>query len=710
MKTKFILGLLISLFTIHYSLFTAFAATSITFQSSLGRPMHGAELDTNLRNLRDGLDNSIANFAASILAIQAAQGGGTLGYQTVSAMNADLAHNAGTLAIVTNDGTTTNNTYWIKIGTSGSGSWQKSAMPPTLPLVDDRQYADFATAVTAQSTNNVTLVVSTIRPVTTGVAIPLTCRLMFIGAGYLNLSGAGAITGLPEADPCWFGAGLNQSGVDSTPAIKYAINSAARIISRPGTYYCATAIKILAKSGLVMDLPGVTFKTTDPTKPLFQVSGSSDIYLKNFTCYGGFETQGPTGMESTIRIENNVDGTSGDNWSIVCDGIKFLYNSSLAFYIGGTSANPNHRITVRNCKMMYGLCFLMAIGVDGLDVHDIEITHRTTPPPGTGISQDEDIAIFATSGMSCFDINISDIYIRSGGTTSNANTGRPKIDFTISASGLNMTNVSLRNIKITDNLGNFTPSAGYTLNSSIYFTDAGNPNEDGFINTRIEGLQLYNSPGLMLNARNIQFIGTKFDTMPNWLGARPAIDSPYTPGSSGCSFIGTDIQNWSMAAGMPTIYTSEGGVTFNGLRVKNSTGSVWAAAGSIYTNMILDNITDSANGAFYTGGGPTTFLLSNSIFKNNPYTALKDNSGYPSSGTIINLIFAANGTNSDINPGLWNLFGVQGLNPTLASTAWNGPHLVMYAYHLWVDSSGRLRIKNAAPTSDTDGTIVGTQN
>lgn len=35
--------------------------------------------------------------------------------------------------------------------------------------------------------------------------------------------------------------------------------------------------------------------------------------------------------------------------------------------------------------------------------------------------------------------------------------------------------------------------------------------------------------------------------------------------------------------------------------------------------------------------------------------------------------------------------------------------LVFGAYYLWVDSSGRLRIKNGAPTSDTDGVIVGTQ-
>lgn len=31
-------------------------------------------------------------------------------------------------------------------------------------------------------------------------------------------------------------------------------------------------------------------------------------------------------------------------------------------------------------------------------------------------------------------------------------------------------------------------------------------------------------------------------------------------------------------------------------------------------------------------------------------------------------------------------------------------------YRLWVDSSGRLRIKSGAPSGDTDGTVVGTQS
>lgn len=35
--------------------------------------------------------------------------------------------------------------------------------------------------------------------------------------------------------------------------------------------------------------------------------------------------------------------------------------------------------------------------------------------------------------------------------------------------------------------------------------------------------------------------------------------------------------------------------------------------------------------------------------------------------------------------------------------------LLLGGYQIWVDSQGKLRIKNGVPTSDTDGTVVGTQ-
>ena len=41
---------------------------------------------------------------------------------------------------------------------------------------------------------------------------------------------------------------------------------------------------------------------------------------------------------------------------------------------------------------------------------------------------------------------------------------------------------------------------------------------------------------------------------------------------------------------------------------------------------------------------------------------------------------------------------------------WNTGHLVMGSKHLWTDGAGRLRIKDGAPTSQSDGVIVGLQS
>lgn len=48
-------------------------------------------------------------------------------------------------------------------------------------------------------------------------------------------------------------------------------------------------------------------------------------------------------------------------------------------------------------------------------------------------------------------------------------------------------------------------------------------------------------------------------------------------------------------------------------------------------------------------------------------------------------------------------------NMGVFNQSWSGPSFSLGAYNLWVDSTGKLRIKNGAPTSDTDGTVVGTQ-
>lgn len=58
-----------------------------------------------------------------------------------------------------------------------------------------------------------------------------------------------------------------------------------------------------------------------------------------------------------------------------------------------------------------------------------------------------------------------------------------------------------------------------------------------------------------------------------------------------------------------------------------------------------------------------------------------------------------------------NLTPAQSTNDTIVSgSTWDGSLLRMGNYRLWVDGSGRLRIKASNPTSDTDGTIIGTQS
>lgn len=65
--------------------------------------------------------------ASADLAEQARLLGATIGFATKADMDASLAHPDGTLALVTNDATASNNGTYRKTGASGSGAWVQSA-------------------------------------------------------------------------------------------------------------------------------------------------------------------------------------------------------------------------------------------------------------------------------------------------------------------------------------------------------------------------------------------------------------------------------------------------------------------------------------------------------------------------------------------------------------------------------------------------------
>lgn len=64
-----------------------------------------------------------ATLKSSVEAVAAGQVNGVFGYALKSEMDADLAHAAGALAVVTNDPTVENNGSYRKSGASGAGSW-----------------------------------------------------------------------------------------------------------------------------------------------------------------------------------------------------------------------------------------------------------------------------------------------------------------------------------------------------------------------------------------------------------------------------------------------------------------------------------------------------------------------------------------------------------------------------------------------------------
>jgi hypothetical protein len=71
------------------------------------------------------------------------------------------------------------------------------------------------------------------------------------------------------------------------------------------------------------------------------------------------------------------------------------------------------------------------------------------------------------------------------------------------------------------------------------------------------------------------------------------------------------------------------------------------------------------------------------------------------------------GGNLILSPGVGtggNASGNVVVKDTSGNSSWIGSHLVLGVYHLWIDALGRLRVKNSAPTSDTDGTVVGAQS
>lgn len=184
---------------------------------------------------------------SSVIALMEGQQAGVIAFETKALMDADLAHVAGTAAMVTNDSTPANNTYYRKTGASGAGSWVKSAWPfQIVHYVSD--YVSLNAAITAlnatgnkeilllNSPSTLTASVSVdpevhitaskngLVTLNSGQTLTFSTGATFEAGMYQVFTGPGAVVGLSISRPQWFGS---TNAVLNTTAVQNAINALA---------------------------------------------------------------------------------------------------------------------------------------------------------------------------------------------------------------------------------------------------------------------------------------------------------------------------------------------------------------------------------------------------------------------------------------------------------------------------------------------------
>lgn len=358
---------------------------SVTTRASKGSPLAWSELDANFTNLRDGIEANTATIGTSVSTLQAAQAAGIKGFQTKATMDASLAFAANTMAIVTNDPTVSNNTYWIKLGASGTGSWQKSNMTTLPNFINAGIYADLNTAVAAQGANLVILVITSSISVTSTVTVPSTCGLWIVSGGNINVAAGTTLTvngafvaepvtvftgtgnvvlgsNVAEADAAWFAGDFNKALVAMTAGNVVASGN-----------YTVTAPIVMKKVGVGLKGKNALSITSTYDGAIIQIGdGVSPIYrfdIADLRIIGTTSCTNQIGLKFN-GISNSVYTADAYVKRVVMDGVggTFIqadYSWTVVFSeceigVGGTnpgklinllSSNVNH-FTFRDCKLM----------------------------------------------------------------------------------------------------------------------------------------------------------------------------------------------------------------------------------------------------------------------------------------------------------------------------------------------------------------------
>ena len=151
---------------------------------------------------------------------------------------------------------------------------------------------------------------------------------------------------------------------------------------------------------------------------------------------------------------------------------------------------------------------------------------------------------------------------------------------------------------------------------------------------------------------------------------------------------------------------------YRGTFVKRSDGfyQIWYSACDKNNNFRIGYIEGDFKNGFNTnkGGGNGLVAWQRMYFKAGHYHEGFANTIYCADGMDLNILGEINTISGRRRIMLWDeVFTRSDVN--VLGGGYDTGHLVLGSYHIWVDSAGRLRIKNGVPTSDTDGIVVGTQ-
>ena len=137
------------------------------------------------------LDARVTTVEQTVESIQTAQIAGRIWFATKAELEADLVHESGTLADVTDDSVASNNGLYQKSGLPGTGTWQKKADSPTTAL--SAEVAAMQSSITAINADMADLTASELSVLARGiVAIASGARALKIWEGKMVFCNRGS--------------------------------------------------------------------------------------------------------------------------------------------------------------------------------------------------------------------------------------------------------------------------------------------------------------------------------------------------------------------------------------------------------------------------------------------------------------------------------------------------------------------------------------